>query len=110
MYRPYTVNEKKTNDDDEIVVLENKSTAHNLNETSRSSRDVETSEFDFMKRGEQGTITHGKRFQMICQKVNNMIQPSQNFQFFLGDFLEKIKRRFQTSFYSEYPYIESLRG
>jgi len=22
------------------------------------------------------TITHGKHFQMICQKVNNMIQPS----------------------------------
>jgi len=96
-----TVNEKKTNDDDEIVVLENKSTAHNLNETSRSSRNVETSEFDFMKRGEQGTITHGKRFQMICQKVNNMINPAKTFSlsFILGDFLEMIKRRFQTSFF-----------
>ena len=29
-----TANEKKTSDDDELVVLENKSTAHNLNETS----------------------------------------------------------------------------
>jgi len=33
--------------------LENKYTAHNLNETSRSSSNVETSEFDFMERGEQ---------------------------------------------------------
>src|SRR6218665_3298860 len=29
------------------------------------------------------TITHGKHFQMICQKVHTMIQPSQNFQFIL---------------------------
>ena len=83
-----TVNEKKTNDEDELVVglLENKSTAHNLNETSRSSRNVETSEFDFMKRGEQGTITHGKRFQMICQKVNNMIHPAKTFSLSLAIF------------------------
>src|SRR6218665_3545002 len=49
------------------------------------------------------TIKHGKHFQMICQRVNNMIQPRQNFQFILGDDLEG---RFQTSFYSEYPWIE----
>jgi len=50
-----TVNEKKTNDDDELVglVLENKSRAYNLNETSRRSSNVETSAFDFMERGEQ---------------------------------------------------------
>ena len=54
-FRPYTVKEKNTNDDDELVVgqLENKSTAHNFNETSRSGSNVETSELDFMKRGEQ---------------------------------------------------------
>jgi len=33
----FTVNEKKTNNDDELVVLENKSIAHNLNEISQSS-------------------------------------------------------------------------
>ena len=33
--------------------MEDKSTAHNLNETSRSSSNVKTSEFDFMERGEQ---------------------------------------------------------
>src|SRR6218665_1585964 len=49
------------------------------------------------------TIKHGKHFQMICQRVNNMIQPRQNFQFILGDDLEG---RFQTYFYSEYPWIE----
>ena len=50
-----TVTEKKTNDDDELVVglSENKSTAHILNETSRSISNVETSEFDFKERGEQ---------------------------------------------------------
>src|SRR6218665_62864 len=37
------------------------------------------------------TITHGKHIQMICKKVNNMIQPSQNFQFILGDFMEMMK-------------------
>src|SRR6218665_872469 len=37
------------------------------------------------------TITHGKHFQMVCQKVNKMIQPSQNFQFILGDFMEMMK-------------------
>ena len=41
-------------------------------------------------KGMKKTITHGKHFQMICQKVNNMIQPSQNFQFILGDFMEMI--------------------
>jgi len=50
--RPY-VNEKKTNADDELIglvgLLENKSTAHNVNETSRSSSNVETSEFDFLE-------------------------------------------------------------
>ena len=52
-----TVNEKKTNDTDELVglVLGNTSTAHNLIETSRSNTNsnVETSEFDFLERGEQ---------------------------------------------------------
>jgi len=33
--------------------LENKSTAHNFSEASRSSSNVETSEVDFMERGEQ---------------------------------------------------------
>jgi len=69
-----TVNEKKTNDDDELVVgrglLENKSTAHNFNETSRSSSNVETSEFVFLEEVTK-TKKHGKHFQMICQKVNN---------------------------------------
>src|SRR6218665_1949904 len=85
-----TVNEKKTNDDYELVglVLEKKSTAHNLNETSRSSINFETSEFDFLERK---TKTNGNHFQMICQKVNNMIQPNQNFQFILGDFMEMMK-------------------
>jgi len=43
----------KTNDDEELVVglLENKSTAHNFNEASRSSSNIETSEVDFMERG-----------------------------------------------------------
>src|SRR6218665_4211731 len=54
-----TITEKKTNDDDELVyiglvgLLENKSKAHILNESSRSISNVETSEFDFMERGEQ---------------------------------------------------------
>jgi len=82
-----------------LVVLENKPTAHNLNETSQSSSNVETSEFDFMERGEQDN-PNGKHFQMICQKVNNMIQPSQNFQFTLcrlyGDD-KTLKGQFQTS-------------
>src|SRR6218665_703617 len=45
---------------------------------------------------------------MICQKVNNMIQPSQNFQFILCRFYDDdktLKGRFQTSSYSEYPWI-----
>jgi len=37
------------------------------------------------------TIMHGKHFQMICSKVNNMIKPSQNFQFILGVFMKMIK-------------------
>src|SRR6218665_1364696 len=36
-----------------VGLLENKSKAHILNETSRSISNVETSEFDFMERGEQ---------------------------------------------------------
>src|SRR6218665_3028203 len=40
---------------------------------------------------------------MICKKVNNMIQPSQNFQFILGDFMEMMKHQI---FYSEYPFTE----
>src|SRR6218665_1453047 len=40
--------------------------------------------------GEQDNSA-GKHFQMICQKVNNMIQPSQNFQFVLGDFMEMME-------------------
>src|SRR6218665_458658 len=54
-------------------------------------------------------ITHGKQFQMICQKVNNMIQPSQNFQFIVDDFygyIKTLKCRFQTPFHSKYPWIE----
>ena len=58
-------------------MLENKPTGHRA---QFEWNNVETSEFDFMERGEQDN-PHGKLFQMICQKVNNMIQPSQNFQF-----------------------------
>jgi len=47
------VNKEKTNDELVVGLLENTSTAHNFNETSPSSSNVETSEFDFMKRGEQ---------------------------------------------------------
>jgi len=46
-FRPYAENEKKTNDDDELVglvgLLENAHTGHNFNETSQSSSNVETS-------------------------------------------------------------------
>src|SRR6218665_2492491 len=37
------------------------------------------------------TITHGKHFHIICQKLNNMIQPSQNLRFILGDFMKMMK-------------------
>src|SRR6218665_626637 len=55
------------------------------------------------------TITHGKHFQMICQKSeqHDPTQPKLSVYSwrFYGD--DKIlKRRFQTSFYSEYPWIE----
>src|SRR6218665_2918229 len=94
--------------------LENRPTVHNLNETSRSSSNVETSEFDFrpMERGEQDN-PYGKHFQMICQEVNNMIQLSQIIQFIIFRFYgddKTLKGRFQTSFYSGLSSILNIRG
>jgi len=107
-FRRYTVNEKKTNDDDELVglVLENKTklTAHNLNETSRSSSNVETSEFDFLERGEQDNNAW-QTFpdDLSKSEQHDPTQPKLSvypWRFYGGD--KTIKRRFQTSFYSEY--------
>jgi len=44
-----------------------------------------------MERGEQDNNAWQTYFQMVCQKVNNITQPSQNFQFILGDFMEMMK-------------------
>src|SRR6218665_4190164 len=44
---------------------------------------------------------------MICQKVNNMIQPTQNFQFILGDLMEMIKLQ-NADF--KHPFILNIRG
>jgi len=71
--------------------LENKTTAHNFNETSRSSSNVETSEFDFLESGEQDNNACQTLPDDLSKKVNKMIQPSQNFQFILGDIMEMIK-------------------
>jgi len=41
--------------------------------------------------------------------MGSMIQPSQNFQFIVGDFMKimkTLKCRFQKSFHSKYPWIE----
>src|SRR6218665_1137895 len=104
-----TVNEKKTNDDDELVVLENKiSTAHNLNETSRSSSNVVTSEFDFMERGEQdNNALQTFPDDLSKSEQHDPTQPKLSvcpWQFYGDD--KTLKRRFQTSFYSEYPWID----
>src|SRR6218665_429661 len=100
-----TVTEKKTNDDDELVVglSENKSTAHILNETSRSISNVETSEFDFKERGEQDN----KAWQTFPDDLSKSEQhdPTQTklsvypWRFYGDD--ETLECRFQTSFYSE---------
>src|SRR6218665_1653056 len=65
------------------LVLENKSTARNLNEKSRSIAAMSKLQNLTLWKEVNKTITHGKHFQMICQKVYTMIQPSQNFQFIL---------------------------
>ena len=90
------------------MVLENESLALNLNETSRSSNNVETSEFDLMETGEQDKNT--------CQtfpddlsksEKNDPTQPKLSvypWRFYGSD--KTMKRRFQTSFYSEFPWIE----
>jgi len=80
--------------------LENNSTAHNFNETSRSSSNVETSEFDFMERGEQDNNACkmfpddlSKSEQHDPAQLKLLVYPWR----FYGDD-ETLKRRFQTSF------------
>jgi len=54
------------------------------------SSNVGTSEFDFMERDKQDN----NAWQTLpdnFQTENNMIQPSQNFQFILGDLMEMLK-------------------
>ena len=106
------ITEKKTNDDDELVglvgLLENKSKAHILNESSRSISNVETSEFDFMERGEQDN----KAWQTFPDDLSKSEQhdPTQtklsvySWRFYGDD--ETLGGRIQASFYSEYPWIE----
>ena len=90
--------------------MENKSTAHNFSETSRSSSNVETSEFDFIERGEQDN----NAWQTFPDDLSKSEQhdPTQPIGLlsvypwrFYGDD-KTLKRRFQTSFYSEHPWIE----
>ena len=107
-----TVNEKKTNNDNELVglVLENKTTAHNLNETSRSSINFETSEFDFLERN--ATEEDNNEWQTFPDNLSKSEQhdPTQPklsvypWRFYGDD--KTLESRFQTSLCSEYPWIE----
>jgi len=99
-FRPYRKWEEP-NDTDELVglVLENKSTAHNLIETSRSSSNVETSEFDFFDRGEQDNNAwqtfpddFSKSEQHNPTQTKLSVYP---WRFYRSD--KTLKRRFQTS-------------
>src|SRR6218665_4187241 len=98
-----TVNEKKTNDDDEL--LEIKNTAHNLNETSRSSINFETSEFDFLERNEEDN-NEWQTFpdNLSKSEQHDPTQPKLSvypWRFYGDD--KTLESRFQTSSYSEYP-------
>ena len=81
--------------------MENKSTAHTLNETSQSSSNVEISEFDFMERGEQDNNAWqtfpddlSKSEQHDPTQPNLSVYP---WRFYGSD--KTLKRRFQTSFF-----------
>jgi len=91
-----------------VVVLENKAATHNLNETSRSSSNVETSEFDFMERDDQdNTARQTFPDDLSKSEQHDPTQPKlsvYSWRFYGDD--KTLKRRFQTSFYSEYPWIE----
>src|SRR6218665_1670062 len=84
------------------------STAHNFNETSRSSSNVETSEFDFMERGEQDNNAWKTCPDDLSKsEQHDPTQPKLSAYLwrFYGDD-KTLKCRFQTSFYSEYPRIK----
>jgi len=83
------------------------STAHrsNFNETSRSSSNVGTSEFDFMERGEQDNNAW-QTFpdDLFKSEQHDQTQPKLSvYPWRLYEDDKTLIRRFQTSFYSEYP-------
>jgi len=83
------------------------STAHrpNFNETSRSSSNAGTSEFDFMERGEQDNNAW-QTFpdDLLKSEQHDPTQPKLSvYPWRLYEDDKTLKRRFQTSFYSEYP-------
>jgi len=90
--------------------LEKKTTAHNLNETSRSSINFETSEFDFLERNEEDK-NEWQPFpdDLSKSEQHDPTQPKLSvypWRFYGDD--ETLESRFQTSSYSEYPWIKYL--